>query len=74
MVEGVEENEGLEEGVTPTGSLEPEGVRVPVGDAGLEGESEGYAEWVEVAEGDTPVVILEVGVREDVRVPEELGV
>ena len=43
--------------------MEPEGVRVPVGDAGLEGESEGYADTVEVVEGVAPAVMVEVGVR-----------
>jgi len=70
----VEDSEDVELGVAPTGAGVPEGVRVPVGDAGVEGDSEGYAEWVEVVEGDTPAVRLEVGVFEGVRVPVVLGV
>jgi hypothetical protein len=42
--DGVEDSEGVELGVAPTGAGVPEGVRVPVGDAGLEGDSEGYAD------------------------------
>ena len=41
MAEGAEDTEGLPLGVTPEGTGVPEGVRVPVGEAGVEGDSEG---------------------------------
>jgi hypothetical protein len=41
MAEGVEVSEGLPLGVAPEGRGVPEGVRVPVGEAGVEGDSEG---------------------------------
>jgi len=69
MAEGVEDSEGLPLGVSPEGTGVFDGVRVPVGEAGLEGDSEGYADSVDVAEGLTPIVTLAVGVREGVRVP-----
>ena len=74
MVEGVEDSEGLLVGETPAGRLERVGVRVLVGDAGLEGDSEGYADSEGVAEALAPVVLLDVGVREGVRVPVLVGV
>jgi hypothetical protein len=74
IAEGVEDSEGLLVGDAPAGRLEPEGVRVLVGDAGLEGDSEGYADSVDVAEALAPVVLLDVGEREGVRVPVLVGV
>ena len=74
MVEGEEDSEGLLVGDAPAGRLEREGVRVLVGDAGLEGDSEGYADSEGVTEALAPVVLLDVGVREGVRVPVLVGV
>jgi hypothetical protein len=70
----VGEKEGLPLGDTPCGMGVGEGVGVLVGEARVEGVPEGYADSVEVVEGDAPGVRAAVGVPVPLRVRVRVGV